>query len=501
MRGATCWTCAAASIPSTDKHRMQSVEGAAPPLDDAAKRSFIIGIMLAMLVAALDQTIVATALPTIGRELGDAELLPWVVTIYLLTSTATAPLYGKISDIYGRRPTLLACLAAFLVSSVLCALAPTMLALVAGRMLQGIGGGGLMVLAQSAIADVVPPRERGRYQAYIASVFVMSSTAGPLLGGFLADHWHWSIIFWLNVPLCLGAMWTTNRVLKQIRQEIRPHRLDFLGGALMMVATSLVLLALNWGGHRFAWSSPVILSLFAAAAAVTILLVRHLRRVPEPLLPLDMLQNRVLRGTSMIGVCCFGTFIGLTIFLPFYIESVHRLSPSLSGLVLLAMLGGGVFGATISGRMISRTGRYRPTPLVGVPVSAVALGGLALGMGDGSVWMLLPWLMVAGIGIGTTFSSLLIATQNAVERRDIGIATATFSFARSLGGAFVVAAYGAILFSGLGGDAFVGESAGAGTASTAAVAGVYRHVFLLAALTLAAAVPILWRLEERPLGK
>jgi MFS family permease len=481
---------------------MQSQQQSVAPLDDAAKRALVIGLMLAMLVGALDQTIVATALPTIGRELGGAELLPWVVTTYLVTSTATAPLYGKISDIYGRRLTLLACLAMFLVNSVICALAPNMLTLVIGRTLQGVGGGGLMLLAQSAIADVISARERGKFQVYIAGVFVISSVAGPLVGGVLADKWHWSTIFWLNVPLCIAAMWTTNKVLKRTTQQLRDHKLDIAGSIILVLGTVAVLLALNWGGHRYAWTSPVILGLFAVAALFTVVFIVHLRRAAEPLLPLDVLGNAVVRSASLTAVSTFGTFIGLTIFLPFYIETVHGLTPSLAGVALLAFLGGGVTGASISGRLLAWTGRYKPSPSFGVPIGALALVALGFGFGDENLWVFIPLLLAAGTGIGTTFSSLIIAMQNAVARHDIGVATGTFNFARSLGAAFIVAIYGAFVLSGLGGEALAMEGvrgAASHHAGIAEVATVYRHIFFFAALTLAVCLPILWRIEERPL--
>lgn len=215
------------------------------PLDHAAIRSIIIGIMLAMLLAALDQTIVATALPTIGRELGDVEHLPWVVSAYLLAATAVTPLYGKFSDIHGRRVTLLVSISVFIVGSVACAAAPTMLVLILARALQGLGGGGLISLAQTIIADVVQPKERGRYQGYIASVFVTSSVVGPVLGGVFAEHLHWSVIFWINLPLGLAAFWMTSGALRRLPRHERPHRLDVLGAVLMVAATVALMLALT----------------------------------------------------------------------------------------------------------------------------------------------------------------------------------------------------------------------------------------------------------------
>jgi MFS family permease len=220
----------------------------APPLDHAAVRSIVIGILLAMLLAALDQTIVATALPTIGRELGNPEQLPWVVTAYLLTSTAVTPLYGKLSDIHGRRLILLIGIGTFVLGSLACALAPSMGVLIVARGFQGLGGGGLISLAQTIIADVVAPKERGRYQGYIAGVFVTSSVAGPVLGGFFAEHLHWSMIFWINLPLGAVAFVMTNRVLRRLPRHERPHRVDLLGALLMVLATVTLLLALSWGG-------------------------------------------------------------------------------------------------------------------------------------------------------------------------------------------------------------------------------------------------------------
>src|SRR3954470_21713690 len=240
----------------------------APPvrLDHASVRRIILGLMLAMFLSSLDQTIVATALATIGRAYGEVESLTWVVTAYLLAATVVVPIYGKLSDIYGRRPALLTGIAIFVAGSVACALAPTMPALIAARALQGIGGGGLIALSQTIVGDAVSPRERGRYQGYFGAVFATASIAGPVLGGVFAEHLHWSFIFWINVPLGLAAFVISGRALKALPRHERPHKLDFLGAALMVTATIALLLALNWGGTRYPWSSAQILGLLGAAA-------------------------------------------------------------------------------------------------------------------------------------------------------------------------------------------------------------------------------------------
>src|SRR4051812_42083763 len=303
------------------------VEPAPPqPLTHLEIRSIIFGIMLAMLLAALDQTIVATAMPTIGRELGDLEHLPWIVTAYLLASTAVTPLYGKFSDTHGRRVTLLIGIATFLVGSVACVLAPTMLALIFARGMQGLGGGGLISLAQTIIADVVAPKERGRYQVYIASVFMASSLLGPVLGGFIAEHLHWSVIFWINIPLGLLALWMTNASLRRLPRHDRRHRLDVLGAVLLVGATVSLMLALSWGGLRYPWISPQVLGLVAASALLWALFALRQRVAREPLIPLDVLRNPVVRSGTLAACFGMGVYIGLSIYLPIYFEGVRGMS-------------------------------------------------------------------------------------------------------------------------------------------------------------------------------
>ena len=301
-------------------------EAAAKPLADAEIRLIIIGVLMAMFLGALDQTIVATALPTMGRELGSFELLPWIVTSYLVTSTAITPLYGKVSDIVGRRPTLLVGIGVFVLGSIACALSTTMTTLIFSRALQGLGGGGLISLAQTIIADIVAPKERARYQVYIASVFVSSSLLGPVLGGFFAEHLHWSGVFWINVPLGAVAFLMTNSLLKRLPRHDRKHALDIPGAILIMAATSVLMLALNWGGTRYPWSSPTILGLFGLAGVLWVLFGLRLGHADEPLIPLNLFTNRVFRYGVSAASFAMGVFIGMAIYSPVYLELVVGLS-------------------------------------------------------------------------------------------------------------------------------------------------------------------------------
>src|SRR5262249_27876713 len=308
-------------------------------LSHAEIRAIVVGLMLAMFLAALNQTIVATAMPTIGRQFDDFENLSWIVTAYLLTSTAVAPLYGKLSDMYRRRAAMLAAIGGFVLGSAVCALAPSMVVLVLGRGLQGLGGGGILPVAQSILADVIAPRARGRWQAYMGSVWVSAGALGPVLGGVLSEHLHWSLVFWVNLPLGLAAGLMTHTRLGGLPRHARPHRLDLLGAALLMAAAIPLLLALPWGVSRYAWTSPAIMALIALAALISFAFSLRLTAAPEPFLPLTVLANPVMRWGTAATSFAMGTSIGLTIFVPLYYEAVHRLSATDSGLAL-APIGG-----------------------------------------------------------------------------------------------------------------------------------------------------------------
>ncbi|HEY7230716.1 MAG TPA: MDR family MFS transporter [Pseudolabrys sp.] len=462
-------------------------------------RAIVIGIMLAMFLGALDQTIVATALPTIGRHFGNLEDLSWVVTAYLLTGTAVTPLYGKLADIHGRRVIMLAAIGIFVTGSVACALAPNMSSLVIARAFQGLGGGGLMALAQTIIADIVSPRERGRYQGYIGAVFALSSIGGPVLGGFLTEHIDWSLIFWINLPLGLCALGMTSNVLRRVPYQPRKHRLDIIGALLMMAAAVALLFALTWGGRRFEWISPQIGALLFGSAALWGLFAWRLVKTREPFLPLAVLGNPVVRCAALAGACNMGTLVGMTIFVPLYFEVVLHLSASQSGMALIPLMGATVTFSTITGRMMTYVVHYKRMSLVGLSLSILSLVPLAIWPSSMPMAIVLMLLLLVGSGLGTVFPVSTVCMQNAVPRSQMGIATGAANFFRSLFSALVVAVLGAIVLGGLGGVAGMSVEMLARTASAPELAYAFRFVFLACALVLSFGMAFLISMEERPL--
>ncbi len=472
-----------------------------PPLAHAEVRTIVLGILLAMFLGALDQTIIATALPTIGRELSDVENLSWVVTAYLLTATAATPLYGKLSDIHGRRAMLLVAIAIFVAASVLCALAPNMTVLIIGRALQGLGGGGLLSLAQVIVGDVVLPLERGRYQGYISIVFAIASVGGPVIGGFFAQHLHWSLIFWINLPIGLFAFLMTNSVLKRLPRHERPHRLDVAGAVLMIAATVLLLLALTWGGTRLPWASRQILGLLAGSTVLWGLFAFRLITAREPFLPLNLLTNPVVGfGTASVAFV-FGTMIGLTIFVPIYFEVVMGLSASASGLALIPLMGGTVIGSTASGQAMSRWVHYKRAPFVGLAAALAALILLAAAPDRLSVVTVCSALGVVGLGMGSLFPVTTVSVQNAVLPYQLGTTTGALNFFRQLAGAVIVAVFGAIVLGGAGAPGITVEDLATQGSSLAQgdLAVVFRWLFAAAATCLALGLVLLGAMEERPL--
>ncbi len=470
-------------------------------LSFAEARRVITGILLAMFLAALNQTIVATALPTIGRDLDDFENLSWTVTAYLLTSTVVASLYGKLSDIHGRRAMMLTAVGIFVAGSMVCALAPNMIVLVLGRGLQGLGGGGIMPLAQVIVADVSPPRERGRYQAYLGIVWVGAGIGGPVVGGFIAEHLAWPLIFWINVPLGVAAAYLTHAALKRLPRNDRWHALDFVGAGLMMAGAVSLLLALTWGGARYPWGSPQIAGLFACAAAFAAAFRWRIARAPEPYLPLPILRNPVVRMGAASSACAIGASIGLTVFMPFYYQLVHKLSVSESGLALIPIAVMTTPGSIMAGRAMMFLRHYKRVSLVCLTLAIAAVVFLAW-RPTSSPWLAIAVLALVGTGVGSVFPLSTVCIQNAVHAHQMGTATGVMNFFRALFASLVVAIMGAIMLAGFGVAADRGRGAealiAAGTAAGDA-AGVFRWVFAAAAAFLALGLVALIRLPERPL--
>jgi EmrB/QacA subfamily drug resistance transporter len=461
------------------------------------------GLALAMFLGALNQTIVATALPTIGRAFGDFENLSWVVIAYLLTSTVVAPLYGKLSDIYGRRGMMLAALGLFVAGSAASAAAPSMVLLILARGLQGLGGGGIVPLAQSIIADAVPPRERGYYQAYTGSVWIIAGALGPVLGGVIAEQFHWSMIFWLNVPLGLAAAFLSYRQLKRLPVHERAHKIDVTGAALMMAAAVALLLALTWGGTRYPWLSQQIVLLLGAALLLTALFLWRVLHAPEPFLPIAVLKNPVMRAGSLTSACSQGVAIGLTIFVPLYYETVHGLSASDSGLALIPIVIMTTPGSFLSGRCMLRLNRYKWFPLLMLAITTVAVSFLVIHPLM-PVWAVAVVIGLVGMGTGSSYPVVTVSIQNAVAHQQIGVAMGTMNFFRALASAFVVAVMGAIMLAHLG---TVPQRGGlsstivttAGDVTMDHLARTFSHIFAVAVLFLIVGIISLVVMEERPL--
>jgi EmrB/QacA subfamily drug resistance transporter len=403
-------------------------------------------LMLTMLLAALDQTIVSTALPTITSDLGGLSELSWVVTAYLLASTASAPIWGKLSDLYGRKPMLQWAIVIFLIGSVLAGASASMWQLITTRALQGLGGGGLMVLVMAVIGDVIAPRDRGRYMGLFGAVFGLASIIGPLLGGFFTEQLSWRWIFYINIPLGLAALAVVGTTL-HVTVTRREHSIDWLGAALMVGGVVSLLLVTVWGGVRYPWGSATIIGLGLLGVALLVGFVLQERRAPEPMVPLDLFAGSIFRVTSAIGFVVGFAMFGTIVFLSMYMQVVHGSSPTVAGLQLLPLMFGLILTSILSGRLISRTGHYRVFPIVGTAFATVGLLLFSrLGV-DTPYWQIAIAALILGIGLGNVMQVLVLAVQNSVDMRQLGAATSTSTFFRSIGGSFGTAVFGAVLSS------------------------------------------------------
>jgi EmrB/QacA subfamily drug resistance transporter len=460
------------------------------------------GLMVALLLAALDQTIVATALPRVVSELGGISQYSWVFTAYVLGSTVTVPLYGKLGDVYGRKPLFIVAITVFLVGSALCGLAQNMVQLVVFRAIQGVGAGGLFPLTLAMVGMIVPPRDRGRYQGLIGSVFAAASIVGPLVGGFIVDNASWRWIFFVNLPVGVVALAVILVTMPRRRTARHEYSIDWLGAAILAAGTTALLLGLVWGGREYPWDSPQVLGVLAVSAGLLAAFTLVERRVPEPILPFDLLRNQTVASSTacmaLVGMAMFGTIS----FVPLFVQGVIGTSATSSGVVLTPLLLGAVITSAVSGQIVSRTGRYRPNTLIGPVV---------LGIGELLLWRMdvhttngeaARNMLIAGIGLGMMMQIFVLSIQNSVERREMGSATALSQFARSIGATLGVTLMGVIVNQRLpaGADLEGSTIHRLPLAGREALANALHPAFLLAALLCAAVfvISLLW-VREVPL--
>ncbi len=402
-----------------------------------------VGLAAGMLLAALNATLVATALPTIVTDLGGGDQISWVITAYLLTSTSTTPLYGKISDLYGRKAVYQTAIVIFIIGSLACGFAQETWQLIAARAVAGAGAGGLMSLSMAIIGDIIPPRERGRYQGYLGGVFAFASVIGPLLGGFFVDELSWRWVFWVNIPVGIAALFITGKTLNLTFKRVQ-SKVDYTGAALLIGAVVTLLLVTTWGGKTYDWTSPIIISYTLGAIAFLVLFLYHEKAVEEPILPLPLFRNRIFTVCSIASFISGVAMFAAMIYLPLFLQVAHGASPTSSGLQMLPLMAGLTSTSVLSGRIITKTGKYKIWPIFGTVITTVGLLLLSILESDTPTAVMSLYMFVLGIGIGSYMQVLVLASQNAVTMRDLGVATSTITFFRMMGGSIGVAVMGSL---------------------------------------------------------
>jgi EmrB/QacA subfamily drug resistance transporter len=484
---------------------------------DTSRRGVLMvlpGLIIAMLLAQLDNMVVGTAMPRIVGELGGVEHLSWVVTAYILATTISTPLYGKLGDLYGRKKLFVFAIAVFLVGSVLSGLSQSMAELIAFRALQGLGAGGLMVSVMAIIGDLVPPRERGRFQGYFVAVMALAMIGGPLLGGVLTDHLSWRWAFYINVPLGIVALIVVATTL-HLPSRTSEHSIDYLGAGLLTAAITAIVLVTTWGGTQYAWGSPTVLGLAALGAAALVAFIVVERRAAEPVLPLRLFRDRNFSASAGISFVSGFAMFGAITFLPIFMQIAQGASATNSGVLLIPMMLGAMAASMTAGQIITRTGKYRVLPILGGAAMAVGLFCFTMLEAGTSRVTTSVYMIVLGVGLGLLMQVTTLVAQNSVEPKDMGVASSSSMFFRTIGGSFGVSLFGAVFNSRLQGGLGNGAAAAGGshldpatvgqlpesvrTAVGNAVTHATQGVFLYAGMFAVVAFALAWVIKAVPL--
>jgi len=459
------------------------------PLNHRERRVIVMTMMMPVFMGSIDQSILASSLPTIGRVFGDVHDLPWLITSYLIAATALTPLYGKFADIQGRRASLMIALGIYMVGSLISAASTSILMLIGGRVVQGFGGGGLVTTSQMVLGDIAPPKDRAKYYAYFSIAFTSAGSIGPAVGGWICQHWHWSLIFLWKFPFCLIAGVLAWSALRRLPRYDQPHRLDIVGAVLVMAASSSFMLALNLGGVRFPWLSAPVLTLIACSVVLSIGFVLRLVSTVEPLIPIAVLSDRTARLATLVHCSGWGALIGLNIFLPMYLQSALGWSPTDAGLSLITLMATLNASAGITSQLIGRVRHYKALPSVFLVIGIGAVIALAYSASSMTTLKFEIILLLIGIGFGPTAPLTQVVLQNTVAMHHLGTAIGTMSFCRTLLGTIIVAIFGAVVLS-------PGVVAGTPTGTSISH---FAIVFLAAAGMMAVALLGLLLIEEKPL--